>query len=235
MAIMNKAKLIAHRGGCRYEVENTIEAFIAAGNRNYFGIETDIVMTKDHKIIVFHDDDLKRLANDCRNVRDLTYEELMKFDLKNHLSYLDRPKKIVTFIEYLKICRHYKKIAVVDVKWGFSEDGLDQIMDEIYLMNMENFTIIICYTMKSLIYLRKKYPTFPLQFLAGMAANEENFLLSLQYQLDLDIRRDLLTKELIDRFHAKNLKVNVWCVDEETDRRLVEALGVDFITTNILE
>ena len=35
-------KLIAHRGFSKYELENTKEAFLAAANRPYFGIETDI-------------------------------------------------------------------------------------------------------------------------------------------------------------------------------------------------
>ena len=232
---MNRARMIAHRGGCRYEVENTIEAFIAAGNRSYFGIETDIVMTKDGKIVVFHDDDLKRLGNDERNIRDVTFDQLQEFDLKNHLTYLERPKRIVTFREYLKICKHYRKVPVIDVKWGFTETGLDQIMEEIHLENMENDSIIICYTIKNLVYLRSKYPNYPLQFLAGMAANEENFKFAIDNKLDLDIRIDLLTKELIDRFHANNLKVNVWCVDSEEDRLRFEEMGIDYITTNILE
>ena len=33
-------KLIAHRGFSKYELENTKEAFLAAANRPYFGIET---------------------------------------------------------------------------------------------------------------------------------------------------------------------------------------------------
>jgi len=38
-------KLIAHRGFNRYETENTCAAFVAAGNRSHFGIETDIHVT----------------------------------------------------------------------------------------------------------------------------------------------------------------------------------------------
>lgn len=37
-------KMIAHRGYSKYELENTKEAFLAAANRSYFGIETDITL-----------------------------------------------------------------------------------------------------------------------------------------------------------------------------------------------
>ena len=40
-------KFIAHRGYSKLELENTKEAFLAAANRSYFGIETDVVKTKD--------------------------------------------------------------------------------------------------------------------------------------------------------------------------------------------
>lgn len=41
------AKMIAHRGLSGIEKENTNAAFIAAGNRSYFGIETDVHKTVD--------------------------------------------------------------------------------------------------------------------------------------------------------------------------------------------
>ena len=40
-------QMIAHRGVSGLERENTNAAFIAAGNRSYYGIETDVHRTKD--------------------------------------------------------------------------------------------------------------------------------------------------------------------------------------------
>lgn len=39
--------MIAHRGVSGLERENTCAAFVAAGNRSYYGIETDIHRTAD--------------------------------------------------------------------------------------------------------------------------------------------------------------------------------------------
>jgi len=49
-------KMIAHRGVSGLERENTNLAFVAAGNRSYFGVETDIHVTADQNLIVIHDD-----------------------------------------------------------------------------------------------------------------------------------------------------------------------------------
>ena len=47
--------VVAHRGLSGIEPENTNAAFIAAGNRSYYGIETDIYKTADGKFVVNHD------------------------------------------------------------------------------------------------------------------------------------------------------------------------------------
>lgn len=58
-----QAKMIAHRGVSGLERENTCPAFVAAGNRSYFGIETDIHVTKDGKFVVIHDETVTRVSN----------------------------------------------------------------------------------------------------------------------------------------------------------------------------
>ena len=62
--------IIAHRGVSGLETENTLPAFIAAANRSYFGIETDVHVTKDGKFILHHDDSTLRLTD-----KDLVIEE----------------------------------------------------------------------------------------------------------------------------------------------------------------
>ena len=52
---------------------------------------------------------------------------------------------------------------------------------------------------------------------------------------DLDIHIFTVTKELVERIHARGILVNVWTVDwPERAAQLVE-WGVDFITSNIIE
>ncbi len=64
------ARLIAHRGLSGIEVENTASAFVAAGNRSYYGIETDIHKTGNGEFVVVHDADLMRVAGSDVAVED---------------------------------------------------------------------------------------------------------------------------------------------------------------------
>jgi lysophospholipase D len=56
----NKIALVAHRGGSRENLENTMEAFRHAASIGSNVLEMDICLTKDKKIIVVHDNDLSR-------------------------------------------------------------------------------------------------------------------------------------------------------------------------------
>ena len=72
---------IAHRGyhNSRYP-ENSIGAFKNA-IKNGYTIELDVHLTKDSKIVVFHDKMLKRVCGVNKSIEELTYEELSKYNL----------------------------------------------------------------------------------------------------------------------------------------------------------
>ncbi len=55
--------------------ENSLPAFRAAAKMGY-GVELDVRLSKDNKVIVFHDENLKRLCGVDKYVESLTYEEL---------------------------------------------------------------------------------------------------------------------------------------------------------------
>ena len=51
-------KIFGHRGACAYRPENTLEAFKLAYEQGVFAIECDIVPTKDHHLILRHENAL---------------------------------------------------------------------------------------------------------------------------------------------------------------------------------
>ncbi len=61
-------------------VENTMPAFEAAIKEG-FGIELDVHMTTDGRLVVFHDETLERLCNDPRSINKMSYEEVNKVQL----------------------------------------------------------------------------------------------------------------------------------------------------------
>ena len=81
---MIRLNIYAHRGlfDNKKIVENTISSFKKALLDN-LNIELDIRVTKDNKIIVFHDNNIKRLTGIDKLVKDMTYNELSNVKLLN--------------------------------------------------------------------------------------------------------------------------------------------------------
>lgn len=70
----------AHRGGSKQWPENTLLAFSQAISLGYQHIETDIHLTRDGQIVVFHDSTLERVTNGHGAIRDHTLAELQRLD-----------------------------------------------------------------------------------------------------------------------------------------------------------
>jgi glycerophosphoryl diester phosphodiesterase len=77
----NKPLIIAHRGGARESTENTVEAFQRAARIGADGIETDLRLTRDGVVVIYHDDIFGRVEGlpkpqQTRPVADMVYQEL---------------------------------------------------------------------------------------------------------------------------------------------------------------
>ncbi|MCQ2445374.1 MAG: hypothetical protein MJ141_00625 [Clostridia bacterium] len=69
-------KFIAHRGACLEETEDTLASPLRAASYGAYAVECDPRFTKDGKLVIFHDDTLKRLAGDPARVIDLDYADM---------------------------------------------------------------------------------------------------------------------------------------------------------------
>ena len=75
-----------HRGLAKKNFkENTIQSFKYCFKKK-FGIETDLQVTKDNKLICFHDFNLKRKFKLNVNVKDINYSKLKKISNKSKTS-----------------------------------------------------------------------------------------------------------------------------------------------------
>ena len=76
-----KRKIIGHRGAAGLELENTATSIRRALSLHVYGLEIDVRLTKDGKLVVCHDSDLSQIANDPKQVRNLTLRQLKKIPL----------------------------------------------------------------------------------------------------------------------------------------------------------
>ena len=227
-------QLIAHRGLSALERENTIPAFIAAANRPYFGIETDVHVTSDGRFVCIHNDDTEFVSGDKISVEQTSYDTLRSLMLKDMDGSRGRPDlRIPSMAEYIKICRDYGKQAILELKNRIATEKIGEIVSEIASLGYLSGTTFIAFDLQNLIDIKRIIPTQPAQFLVSTYSPELHATLK-KHRLDLDIHYKALTPENIAALHADGIKINCWTVDAPDIAASLVSLGVDQITSTRL-
>lgn len=224
--------VIAHRGLSGIKIENTKDAFIAAGERSYYGIEADVRRTADGKFVICHDNNLERVSNTNITVESSTLEELLKVELsiKNRTG----EGKLCSLSSYISVCKTYNKHAVLELKSNFNKREIEKIIDEIFTLNYLANTTFISFNYTNLEYVRDILPNQSVQFLFSKKVNEVIKKL-INDKIDAGISFKVISKNAIKTLHEAGLKVNCWTLDSRLIAEQLSSLGVDYITTNILE
>lgn len=136
---------IAHRGlhDMNKQVwENTLPAFSAAIAGQY-AIECDVHLTKDGGVIVFHDDDLKRLAGREGRICDLTLEEACELTIGTTTDHAPSLRQMLDLVAG-------RVPVVIELKGIESEDGglvaavakeLENYTGEVAIMSFDHHLI----------------------------------------------------------------------------------------------
>ena len=96
---MQPPLIYAHRGVSAHAPENTISAFLLAIEHGADGIEFDIKVTRDGKVIVLHDQTLQRTTTGSGDFKNFTYDELRKLDAGSKFSTKYATEKLPTLEE----------------------------------------------------------------------------------------------------------------------------------------
>ncbi|MED7788282.1 glycerophosphodiester phosphodiesterase family protein [Francisella sp. 19X1-34] len=96
---MKVDKFISHRGNNIDFIENTIESFEEAKKYGFRWFETDVQLSIDGELFLFHDKTPKRFSNCTKNVTEMTITELKKLDLVHPVT--GQKSKILTLRGYL--------------------------------------------------------------------------------------------------------------------------------------
>ena len=230
-------RMIAHRGVSGLERENTAAAFVAAGNRSYYGIETDIHETADGNFILIHDDSTLRVSGQEYVVEQTDFDTLRSLRLLERKCEQTRWDLVLpTLEEYISICQRYEKVAVLELKNRMKPQSVLAIAKTIGELGYLDRTIFISFAIENLITLRAAYPDVTIQYLVERIDDLPALLATLKkYRFDIDAKHSSITAEMIPQFHQHGIQINVWTVNTTERAERLQQLGVDYITTNIVE
>lgn len=95
----------SHRGDWRNYPENSIEAIESVIRMGVDIMELDLKLTKDSVLVLCHDRTIDRTTTGKGKVCDLTYDEILKYDLKRAHGVAKPGIKMPTLREALEVCK----------------------------------------------------------------------------------------------------------------------------------
>lgn len=118
-------KIYAHRGCSGTYPENTLAAFRAAAKLPIDGVEIDVQLTKDGKMVVIHDEKINRTTDGKGYVKDKTLDELQSYDCGSWFSDEWSGERIPTLDEVMDVFQDTPHRLNIEIKSDiFPYDGL---------------------------------------------------------------------------------------------------------------
>ncbi|MCQ2158509.1 MAG: hypothetical protein MJY43_01635 [Bacteroidales bacterium] len=222
-------KIIAHagywnceRGGKTMNSEASLRAALEAG---LYGVEFDVNMTKDGKLVVFHDGGIK---GKCIN--DMTFEEV------HSAVVLKNGESIPTVEQFLEIAAGYPDTRLfLEIKFsktlGLEKKCVDILLGLLKEYGLDNPQRVVPISFSANIckYLGEIAPEYETQYITynSSASNVRKLGVSgVDYEFGYIKRNPIYTKNNPD------ITVNVWTVDNDEDIIAVANAGVKYITSN---
>lgn len=242
--------IMAHRGESGNIPENTMPALDAATGLGVDVLESDIRLTRDDQIVLFHDEDLVRTTSEHGTVRSYTLDELLQFDLghsfttDNGMTYPFRGKgfRIITLKEAFE--RYPRMVFNLDIKDAFPS-APEELACLISDMDRENTVMVGSFHSSQLEEFRKLAPDVPTSAHPGEV---KTFLLNTKIGLPRIRREDIryrafqvpiksgpltiVTEKFIRMAHERDTAVHVWTINDEATMEHLLDLGVDGIFTD---
>lgn len=227
-------ELIAHRGASHDAPENTLAAFRLAWNQNADGVECDVQLTKDGRVIVCHDDSTKRIAGVDLKIAETTLERLQTLDAGSFKDPKFKGERLPSLEELLAIMPEGKKLYI-EVKCG--PEVISELIRQLELSEkLPAETPVICFNAAVVSELKQQLPDLPVYFLHNPEKITAKDLVAQAKSLNAD-GVDLKACKELDAAYARKildagLRLDVWTVDDPAEARRLIELGVKGITTN---
>ena len=124
---------------------------------------------------------------------------------------------------------------MLELKNRFKTEDITRMVGEIRNLEYLENVIFISFHPENCVDLRALLPDATIQFLTMETMSDKLINLLIAHKLDLDIYYPRISEEWVAKLHSLGIKVNVWTCDSKEDAENLVDLGVDFITSNILE
>lgn len=226
---MNKTLNIGHRGAKGHEAENTLASFQKALELGADGIEFDIRLSADGRLIVIHDETVDRTTDGTGRVSDFSLQELKTFRINKHY-------QIPELSEVFDLVNSNYLINI-ELKEYETTDPVVALIQQYISENNRNYTdfLISSFDWTALQQVRNLDAAIPLGVLT-----ETDLDLALAFAKFIQAETlhpyyHLLTLENTTKIQQAGIQVFPWTINEPEDLQKIKNFGVNGIITDFPE
>ncbi|MFJ7825650.1 glycerophosphodiester phosphodiesterase [Psychrobacillus sp. NPDC096623] len=230
-------KIYAHRGSSGTHPENTLAAFKAAAKLPVHGVEFDVHMTKDHELVVIHDETIDRTSNGTGFIKDMTLTELKEFEFGSWFSPKFKQETIPTLREVLYVFKdtdhHLNIVLKSDI---FPYEGMEQaVLQMLTDYRLEPRVVISSFNHEMVRKFKQMAPPIETAILFMEVMIEPHKYAELVGADALHVFFPAALRQMGAEAIASGKKVRTFTVNEEKYADLLKQVGVDAIFTDYPE
>lgn len=227
-------KVWAHRGASGYAPENTLEAFALAAEQKADGVELDVQLTKDDRLVVFHDETIDRVSGEHGFVKDFTLEELKRLNVNRTIPGY-KAVQIPTLEEVYDLLKGTGMTINVEIKSSiiWYPDIERKTLELTKKMGMQDKVIYSSFNHYSIRKLKELDASVETGILYGdVLCDINNYCKNVGAEALHPIYCHRYMDSIWKEYMESGLPLHIWTVNEEADMKFFMENNVDAIITN---
>jgi glycerophosphoryl diester phosphodiesterase len=241
--------ILAHRGASARAPENTLEAFRLAVEEGAGGLELDVHATRDGEIVVIHDATVDRTTDGSGAVAGMTLEELRRLDAGYRFSpdggrtfpYRGRGTRIPTLAEV------YAQFPDVRVNADIKETraGTEEVVLRVIRRAAAEVRTLVASNDHAVVRRFRRASEGRIRTAASRREIAAFYLISCSRlealgrpaydALQVPVEHKgitLVTPRFLGAAHSRDVRVDVWTINDASEMRRLWDLGVDGVMTD---
>jgi glycerophosphoryl diester phosphodiesterase len=231
-------EIIAHRGASWDAPENTLAAARLAWEQGADALELDLHLTRDGRLAVIHDEDLRRTTGDPRRVAEATLAELQALDAGRWKGAKFAGEKIPDLAAVLAVVPRGRRVFI-EIKGGPEVVAeLTRVVSASGLAAGQ--VVVISFDHLAAQAAKRALPQHEAAWIIDAPEAMGESTLGQLLQISRELALDALDFEgswpidegFVQQIHGQRFKLYVWTVDDARKARRLLLAGVDGVTTN---
>ena len=226
---INSVTITAHRGASKKAPENSLSAFEIAIADGADVVELDVRQTKDGVVVVMHDENIKRVTGANKKIGDLTYEELLQYNLDADHGDEFPDEKIPTLREAIELIDGRVDMNI-ELKPAKTDINLEECVAELVAeYDLYDSCVVTSQTYDSIRKIKQYDEKIKTVYVMSVAMGQ---FFDLEYADAFSIKYIYVNGEVVKRVHDAGKDIYVWTIDDERNLERMMLLNVDSIITN---